>query len=50
MHASKSRLGNDIAKSYLTRFAQEYSEMVYEKLMFYTGFPNKRIFRCTHEF
>ncbi|KAF5772092.1 hypothetical protein HanXRQr2_Chr13g0572681 [Helianthus annuus] len=25
MHASKSRLGNDIAKSYLTSFAQEYS-------------------------
>ncbi|KAM0010571.1 hypothetical protein Hdeb2414_s0005g00157001 [Helianthus debilis subsp. tardiflorus] len=25
MHASKSRLGNDIAKSYLVSFAQEYS-------------------------
>ncbi|KAJ0611884.1 hypothetical protein HanHA300_Chr01g0020881 [Helianthus annuus] len=25
MHASKSRLGNDIAKSYLTSFAHEYS-------------------------
>ncbi|KAF5766596.1 hypothetical protein HanXRQr2_Chr15g0717241 [Helianthus annuus] len=25
MHASKSRLGNDIAKSYIASFAQEYS-------------------------
>ncbi|KAJ0549980.1 hypothetical protein HanRHA438_Chr07g0302671 [Helianthus annuus] len=25
MHGSKSRLGNDIAKSYIASFAQEYS-------------------------
>ncbi|MFS7912733.1 hypothetical protein Hanom_Chr02g00133341 [Helianthus anomalus] len=25
MHASKSRLGNDITKSYIPSFAQEYS-------------------------
>ncbi|MFS7987225.1 hypothetical protein Hanom_Chr11g01019951 [Helianthus anomalus] len=25
IHASKSRLGNDITKSYLANFAQEYS-------------------------
>ncbi|MFS7913618.1 hypothetical protein Hanom_Chr02g00143821 [Helianthus anomalus] len=25
MHASESRLGNDVAKSYLASFAQEYS-------------------------
>ncbi|MFS8023275.1 hypothetical protein Hanom_Chr16g01449591 [Helianthus anomalus] len=27
MHASKSSLGNDIAKSYIASFAQEYSDM-----------------------